>query len=404
MTLQRRFWLMSLGFVLLSLSLLLVTVSLFVTPPVVERLVRLEEENRLYRFGGAAGMIVPTPAVAPSQISIPLDERYSLVSQRPLRLGEALKVVQPSLRRVFLSLVLWMSLLYLLTTLLARRVVRPLRDLVKGVTALSSGRRGVTVNVPRERELAQLAESFNRMSRELARREEELEAAVRSKELMFAATGHELRTPLTVILGFCQMLQDGLRGELSESQLASVEVIARNARSLLGQVETLLLNAQIQGGTLTIRWEKLDLREIASEIVTDLTPLARQRGLRLVLEPSPEACLVQADRDHSRRIVRNLVENGLKFTSQGEVHVSFYPDSEAVLLRVRDSGPGVHTAFHDKLFQDYSRGPNSEGIEGTGLGLALSQRLARQMGGDLQLLDGIEPGATFEWRHPRCVS
>ena len=105
------------------------------------------------------------------------------------------------------------------------------------------------------------------------------------------------------------------------------------------------------------------------------------------------------------QIARNLVINAVKFTPHGRVEVSLSKGDGFVLFCVKDTGPGVQVAFEERLFQEFSRGPNSEGIEGTGLGLALSQRLARAMNGEVLLAENGPSGATFCWRTPiRCES
>lgn len=403
-TLRHRFWLITLAFLILALVLPALLLTTVVTPPVVERLVRLDEEKRLHDLRDDLEALPPgvhvvdKEQVLPEEIAVPLNSSQWLVSDRRPSLRQALKVVRPAPWRGFLGLFLWLALLYLLSTLLARFVNKPIKELSDGVRELSQGRRGVTVKVPAERELAELAQGFNDMAAQLAQREQDLELALQAKERMFASTSHELRTPLTVILGYSQMLRDGLKGELSPEQQQSMLVIHRNAEGLLHQVEILLTNSQLKAGTLPLALEMVDLRDLADQLVVELTPFALEKGLRL------EACLPefevlsQIDYRYGRQVLRNLLENAIKFTSQGSVKVEVLKGDGRVEVRVKDTGPGVQVAFEERLFQEFSRGPNSEGIEGSGLGLALSQGLAQRMGGEIELLENSEKGAVFAWR------
>ena len=410
-SLRNRFWMVSLVFVLSSLVLIFLVLSFVLTPSVVHKLVTLDEEKRLHELArsgeweSAGVRAVAADALRPGFIAVPLDDGRFLISERPLNVWEALKVVQPPRGRGLLALVAWIGLLYLLSTILSHFVNKPIKELVVGVRALGEGKRDIQVAVPEEAELAELARNFNDMTRQLAQREEELEQALLAKERMFASTSHELRTPLTVILGYCQMMEEGLKGELTEQQRASLEVIHRNARGLLSQVEMLLTNSKLRTGTLPLDLECLDLREVVEELVEDLRPLAEEKSLELKLELPAQPALVEGDAKMAVQIARNLVINAVKFTPHGRVEVSLSKGDGFVLFCVKDTGPGVQVAFEERLFQEFSRGPNSEGIEGTGLGLALSQRLARAMNGEVLLAENGPSGATFCWRTPiRCES
>ena len=410
-SLRNRFWIVSLVFVISALILILFVLSFVLTPTVIHKLVTLDEEKRLHELArsgeweSAGVRAVGGDALRPGLVAVPLDDGRFLVSERPLNGWEALKVVQPPRGRGLLALVVWIGLLYLLSTILSHFVNKPIKELVVGVRALGEGKRDIQVAVPEEAELAELARGFNEMTRQLAQREEELEEALLAKERMFASTSHELRTPLTVILGYCQMLEEGLKGELTEQQKASLEVIHRNATGLLSQVEMLLTNSKLRTGTLPLELESVDLREVVEELVEDLRPLAEEKSLELRLELPAEPALVEVDAKMAVQIARNLVINAIKFTPRGRIEVSLSEDEDVVCFCVKDTGPGVQVAFEERLFQEFSRGPNSEGIEGTGLGLALSQRLARAMNGEVLLAENGPNGATFCWRTPRqCES
>ena len=410
-SLRNRFWMVSLVFVLSSLVLIFLVLSFVLTPSVVHKLVTLDEEKRLHELARSgewetAGVrAVATEALGPGLIAVPLDDGRFLISERPLNLWEALKVVQPPRGRGLLALVAWIGLMYLLSTILSHFVNKPIKELVVGVRALAAGKRDIQVAVPEEAELAELARNFNDMTRQLAQREEELEQALLAKERMFASTSHELRTPLTVILGYCQMMEEGLKGELTEQQRASLEVIHRNARGLLSQVEMLLTNSKLRTGTLPLDLERVDLREIVEELIEDLRPLAEEKSLELKVELPAHPALGEVDAKMAVQIARNLVINAVKFTPRGGIEVSLSVGESVVSFCVKDTGPGVQVAFEERLFQEFSRGPNSEGIEGTGLGLALSQRLARAMNGEVLLAENGPDGATFCWRTPiRCES
>lgn len=407
-SLRNRFWMVSLAFVFSVSLLLLFLVTVVLTPPVAQRLVRLDEEKRLtelVRSGEWEREGILLRARPDSKlVSVPTEDGRYLVSDRPLNIWEAAKVIRPSGHRVWFALVIWCAMLYLLATLLANFVNRPIKELVQGFRALAQGQRDIRVKVSKEVELAELTRGFNDMTAQLAQREEELEDALLAKDRMFASTSHELRTPLTLILGYCQMLDDGLKGELTQEQRVCLEVIRRNANELLSQVEMLLTNSQLNAGSLPLVLEIMDLRDVLDQQTDEMRPLADKKGLSLEVELSAGEVRVEIDPKLATQIVRNLLANAIKFTAQGKVKVSVDRQEGLATVRVQDTGPGVQVAFEERLFQEFSRGPNSEGTEGTGLGLALSQRLAREMGGEVVLADNGPGGATFCWQQPICES
>lgn len=414
MTLRNRFWLLSLGFITLSALLSLVVVTTLFTPPVAAELVRLEEENRLCRLvhqlGDSdletveralrepenQGIVLSNEA---GEVAVPLGNRY-LVSERPHTAWEARKVVRPRPGRQFLALLSTLLFLYLLSTLLARYVLKPIQSLLTGVRALGEGADGVRVEVPPEAELAELATSFNTVAEQLSERESELKEALRAKELLFANTSHELRTPLTVIQGYCQMLEDGLKGELSEPQRETIQVIHRNSRYLLTQVETLLTLAQLRSKGLDFQREEADLRDLIHDLVEEFTGMAESKGLKLELELPKECVYVLLDYHRGGQIARNLLGNALKFTSLGGVTVEVGSREGVGEVLIRDTGLGVREDFRERLFEEFARGPDTEGVEGSGLGLALSRKLARSMGGDVRLVSSSETGTVFSWTVP----
>lgn len=416
LSLRSRFWWVSLGLVLASSLLLVLVLTTILTPDAAQRLVQLEEKSRLLEL---SHQLVTSP---PSEWQNLVDEKggeyiklesdtgkaggisvavpnshYRLVSDRPVTFWESRKVIQPPPWRQFFALLTFCLALFLLAHLLSRFVVDPVSKLTEGVRAISQGERGVEVPVPQEMELAELARGFNQMSRDLAQREAELRTALEAKEKIFATTSHELRTPLTVVLGYCQMLEDGLKGDLNEEQLRIVAVMKRNARSLLGQVETLLTLSQLRSDSLPLNCESADLRDLAHEVTEELQPLAAQKDLELKVTVPSESVGVKLDYQRGCQIARNLIANAIKFTAAGGVEVLVEDSNGQARLVVRDSGPGISEEFQALLFQEFSRGEDTEGVEGSGLGLALSRRLAHGMGGDVDLVSSGEDGSEFTW-------
>ncbi len=248
-------------------------------------------------------------------------------------------------------------------------------------------------------ENTRLYQIVQRQAEEMARLYEAEKEISRLKSEFLARTSHELRTPLTGILGSLNLILDD--PELPPAdQRRFQEAAHRSATSLLRLVNDLLDMAQIEAGRLAPRLWAMDLHLLAREVFTEFEAQAKLKGLAFTVAEAPEpAPLVWADPERVRQILRNLVENALKFTAHGQVRISIQPEAPAgrVSLLVSDSGVGVAPEQQGLLFQPFVQidGGPTRRFGGTGLGLAISRRLAELMGGTLTLhSDGLEQGST----------
>lgn len=432
-TLRHRFFWATLGGAALAGVLFLLVASILFTPRVARRLVEQQARLRLVRLlsavpAGDAELKRAFPALArkPEWNDVRLVDpavdstvargralvvreavpgsRYALELRPDVSFRAAMTELPPQPGRFSALVVGFLLFLYLLSWLLARYVTRPLRELEEAVTAFAEGGAKVTVVPPREQELAHLATAFNLMTRRLGDREralaatsEQLEKALASKERIFANTSHELRTPLTVILGYAQLLQDGLKGALSLPQSEAVTVIENSAAALLAQVEDLLTLSRLQAGQLPLRWEDVDVRDLVEEVVSRLRPLLKEQPLGFECD-ARESYPARVDYGRGQQVLTNLLENARKYAPGTPIVVRLSQTSRLVEVEVRDLGPGIPAALEESLFLEFERGPDE--AEGAGLGLALARALARQMGGDLTH-QKCEPGASFLWSMPR---
>jgi len=241
-----------------------------------------------------------------------------------------------------------------------------------------------------------------RMEAEILQRSKELQAANRqlraadaAKSEFLSRMSHELRTPLNAILGFGQLLQ---LDELSDQQHDSLDHILSGARHLLALINEVLDIAAIEAGGLQVSLEPVAVAEVAAEAVMLMRPLADQHGIVLVSPDQPCADHVLGDRQRLKQILLNLLSNAVKYNRVGG-SVELACDRVAggrLRITVADTGPGIPPDALDRLFVPFERLERDQGaVEGTGLGLPLSQRLAGAMGGTLELTTTIDHGSTF---------
>ena len=227
------------------------------------------------------------------------------------------------------------------------------------------------------------------------------------KSAFLANMSHELRTPLNSILGFTQVIMEGLDGDLTDLMASDLELIEKNGKHLLNLINDVLDMAKIEAGRLTLNLEPLNLYELLDEVIVSSSSLARDKGLyvNLVADPMND-WVALVDHVRMRQIFINLIGNSIKFTERGGVIVDLeriwrIEESEQDRIRIcfQDTGVGIP---HDKLetvFEAFSQVDNTTTRKagGTGLGLPISRRLVELHGGKLWAeSEGIsEEGSIF---------
>jgi signal transduction histidine kinase len=238
-------------------------------------------------------------------------------------------------------------------------------------------------------------------TRELSQALRIAEAATRAKSEFLANMSHEIRTPMTAILGFTECLRDpGLAVEEREAQL---DIIRRNGDHLLTVLNDILDLSKIEAGQMLVEAVEVDMPALLSEIASLMRVRAAAKGLSFELvyqTPVPER--VTTDPTRLRQILLNLIGNGIKFTERGGVQLrisTLDPANDTARLRVavEDSGIGIAPERLEQLFRAFAQGDSSTSrrFGGTGLGLVISQRLARLLGGEVGFTGSPGGGSTF---------
>ena len=222
------------------------------------------------------------------------------------------------------------------------------------------------------------------------------EEANRAKDDFLSRMSHELRTPLNAVLGFAELLE---LDDLTADQADGIHHIRKSGEHLLQLINEVLDIARIDSGHLALSPEPVNLNELVIETMDLLRPLARPSGIRMVFDAAAATWLhVQADRQRLRQILLNLLSNSIKYNRPSgsiTVDATVLPD-DRVAVHVTDTGMGIAATDLPRLFQPFDRlGVEVSGIEGTGVGLALSRRLAEAMGGSLTAASALGQGSTF---------
>jgi signal transduction histidine kinase len=200
----------------------------------------------------------------------------------------------------------------------------------------------------------------------------------RLKSSFLANMSHELRTPLNSILGFSDVMLDGLDGPLTETMENDLKLINRNGQHLLSLINDVLDMAKITAGKMNLSFERFNVREVLEDVVNITAPLARDKALALQLEADASSDLeIEADHTRLRQVMINLVGNAIKFTEAGSVMISTERQNGYIRINVRDTGIGVPPEQAQMIFEEFSQVDTSTTRKtgGTGLGLPISRKL-----------------------------
>ena len=232
------------------------------------------------------------------------------------------------------------------------------------------------------------------------RRAEALAELDRAKTAFFSNVSHEFRTPLTLMLGPLEDVLAGAHGVLPADTAEALSIAHRNALRLLKLVNTLLDFSRIEAGRMEASYEPTDLAVLTSELASVFRSAVERAGLELVIDCPPLEESAYVDRDLWEKVVLNLLSNAFKFTFEGAITVRLRRAGEQFELTVADTGVGIPPADLPRVFQRFHRVRHARARthEGTGIGLALVQELARLHGGDVTVTSAEGRGSTFTVR------
>jgi signal transduction histidine kinase/ActR/RegA family two-component response regulator len=304
-----------------------------------------------------------------------------------------------------------------------RSVARPILEIKNVAQRIGRGDLGARLGVRRADEIGQVCSAVNEMAQhleefardlrqtnadlmglnsELSLAKERAEAASRAKTAFLANISHEIRTPMTAILGYTDLLLDPERPH--EDRGEWVRTIRRNGDHLLSLINDILDLSKIEAGKLEIEWRTCAPAEIVRDVLSLISRSALEKGLELRVEyAGPVPATIRTDPTRLRQILVNLVANAIKFTSEGSVRVAVThePATAATPSRlcfdVIDTGIGIPRHKLQTIFEPFSQGDVSTTRKygGSGLGLTISRKLARILGGDLVARSRPGRGSTF---------
>jgi signal transduction histidine kinase len=336
------------------------------------------------------------------------------VAYRPIGMAATVRTALVSISLIMLFAVL-LSTAWATWTM-SRTVAQPVAGMRDAAVLIAEGRRDVPLPVDRDDELGALARGIEEMMVQLevhereiidsyralegaykwqARLKGDLETALRTRSDFLAVASHEIRSPLSVIRMYTEMLHDGEFGPLQPQQMEAADSMINAATRLTSIVADILDVALLERGVMPLRFGPVLLDALLEGAVRDIVTLGHARDVDVSLLPCPSNVRIRGDETRIRQIIDNLLTNAIKYTNRSTpVTVSLEEVGDFAEVRVTDQGPGIPPDLRETLFEMFSRIETEDdaAASGLGLGLAISRRIARAHGGDLQVTDNTEAG------------
>jgi signal transduction histidine kinase len=232
----------------------------------------------------------------------------------------------------------------------------------------------------------------------------------RARDEFFSIASHELRTPLTAIRGNTSMILDYYKEEIKDENLKQMLFDIHNASLRLIDIINDFLNlSRLEMGKIVFKNENFDLKVLVDEVIEELLPVAKNKGLYLQAESEFPSLLVLADKERTREVLVNLVGNALKFTQKGGVKVVLKKEGNYAQVLVEDTGFGISEKNRNLLFRKFQQASDSiltrDVTQGTGLGLYISKLIIENMKGEIGLLRSeVGKGSTFYFKLPLVLT
>jgi signal transduction histidine kinase len=278
--------------------------------------------------------------------------------------------------------------------------------LIGGLTAI---RKATGAFAPQTIELLQtfatqssLAIQNARLFREIEIKSRELEVASQHKSEFLANMSHELRTPMNAILGFSEVLADGMFGEINDKQAEYLRDILESGRHLLSLINDILDLSKIEAGRMELEPADFDLPSAIDNALTLVRERAGRRGITLGREIDKGVGMIRGDERKVKQIVLNLLSNAIKFTPEGgRIEVRATVQDGLAEVSVTDTGVGIAPEDQQTVFEEFRQvGTADKKVEGTGLGLALSRKFVELHGGRIWVKSEVGEGSTFTFTLP----
>jgi len=284
---------------------------------------------------------------------------------------------------------------------LAYSMIRPLKELMRGIRSVAKDRYSEPVRIRSKDELGELATAFNEMAERL-RQEERLRSD------FISMLSHEIRTPLTSIRESVNMVGEEVMGPITDRQRRFLEIAGSEIGRICDLLNHLMQASRLEPGALKLNFEPVDAVALVSSCVESLKPSAEAKEISIHTEIPPETPDVFGDAQYLQQVFLNLMGNAIKFSdAQSKVWVKVGPGPDLISLtfKVVDNGPGILEKDQVKLFNKFYRAPSvRDHLDGVGLGLSITKNIVEAHNGNIWVESAVGQGSTFSFTLPLAPS
>jgi signal transduction histidine kinase len=252
-------------------------------------------------------------------------------------------------------------------------------------------------------EMEHALEQLRETTTEAEEAREVAEVANRAKNDFLAVMSHELRTPLNAIVGYAELLHDGVAGPVTDMQREQLARVQLSAHHLVELVDDILSFSRLESGQDNLRVAPIEVGEVTREAGALVEPVVAAKGLTFKISTPNEKTTFMSDPAKVRQVLVNLLSNAIKFTDDGGITLTSQVENGRVVFEVQDTGIGIASEHQEQVFETFWQVDQTATRKagGAGLGLSVSRRLARALGGDLSVESQIGKGSRFRFWVPR---
>ena len=270
-------------------------------------------------------------------------------------------------------------------------------------TGLVAITRDITERKKAEQELQERNAQLKAQREELVEKATELELVSQAKSEFLASMSHELRTPLNAVIGFSELMLDGIPGEINDEQRGCVNDILDSGRRLLSLINDILDLSKVEAGKIELKLQNLDIADIITGVVQIMKPVLGKNGQEIEVSVMQGLPKVRGDKNRLEQILLNLLSNASKFTDQGgRVRIHVGRKDDYCQVAVIDTGIGIKKEDQEHVFEAFVQGEtlSDRKKEGTGLGLTLTKQFVEATGGRIWMESEYGKGSTFIFTIP----
>jgi signal transduction histidine kinase len=272
---------------------------------------------------------------------------------------------------------------------LSRKLTKPLLVMKDATNKIALGKYKQKIPSKGNDEIAQLSNAIQSLGEQLQFYED-------TRNEFLSAVSHEIRTPLTYIKGYSDVLSKGMIKN-TEEQIEYLSIINKEAKRLTFLVDDLFAMSKIQTGKFELEKEPADIYSIIEKVAATLRPAAEKKGLVLTVSLLNQIPVMRVDMKRMEQVIYNLIENAIKYTENGEIHIQAYLKNDLVVIEIMDTGMGIPEQEIDKIWDRFYRIEKSRARNtgGTGLGLYIVKQIIDSHGGQIKVKSIENEGSTF---------